>query len=101
MLLTNVDVKIFPAYAAADPKCRLNLNKQHHNSVDKGSYPTIASRSLGLLGTQQATNYHTSSRLFATAALDGAQQVTNSAMSRRLFGTAAMTLLKVLNKRHF
>ncbi|CAN6190965.1 unnamed protein product [Urochloa humidicola] len=97
VLLSSVDVMIFPAYAATDPKCRLNLNKEHHNSVDKGSSPTITSRSLGSLGrTQQATSYHTSSRLFATAALDRAQQVSNSVRSIRLFGTAAMTLLKVL-----
>ncbi|CAL5044477.1 unnamed protein product [Urochloa decumbens] len=96
VLLSNVDVTIFPAYAVTDPKCRLNLNKQHHNSVDKGSSLIITSRSLNLMGrTQQATSY---SRLFATAALNRAraQQITSSVISRRLFGTAAMTLLKVL-----
>lgn len=95
VLLTNVDVTVFPAYAAADPKCKLNLNKQHRNSdVDQGSSPSIRSHSLALVGrTQQATSY-TCSRPFGTSGRT--PQATGSLVSRRLFGTAALTLLKVL-----
>ncbi|KAJ1287328.1 hypothetical protein BS78_02G001400 [Paspalum vaginatum] len=83
VLLTNVDVTVFPDYAAADPKYMLNLNKQH---------PIV----LLLVGrTQQATSYHTCSRPFGTPS-GRTPLVTSSLVSRRLFGTAAFTLLKVL-----
>lgn len=95
VLLSHVDVTIYPAYAAADPKCSLNINKQH-NLADKGFSPTAPNHSLGLLGrTLQATRYHTCSRLQGTAAM-GKVQVTSTNMPRRLFGTAALTLMKML-----
>ncbi|KAJ1279465.1 hypothetical protein BS78_04G158800 [Paspalum vaginatum] len=80
VLLSHVDVKIYPAYAKADPKCRLNLNKQHHSLADKGSPSTIANH----------TSYHTCSRLFCTAAMRRIPQVTSNNTCSRLFGTIAM-----------
>ncbi|WVZ91425.1 hypothetical protein U9M48_037596 [Paspalum notatum var. saurae] len=88
VLLSNVD-------AAADPKRKVNLNKQHCSSVDQGSPPTIRIHSLALVGrTQQTTSYHTCSRLFCM--LGRTPQATSSLVSRRLFGTAVLTFLKVL-----
>ncbi|RCV26491.1 hypothetical protein SETIT_5G249700v2 [Setaria italica] len=86
-------------YAAADPKCRLNHDKQRQKSADKGSSPTIPSHIRAMLGrTLQISNDHASARLFSTAALGMRPQATPNHTSRRLFGTTALTLLKVLKK---
>lgn len=99
VLLSHIRVVLYPDYAAADPKCRLNHDKQRQKSADKGSSPTIPSHIRAMLGrTLQISNDHASARLFSTAALGMRPQATPNHTSRRLFGTTALTLLKVLKK---
>ncbi|KAL6622554.1 hypothetical protein ACP70R_032433 [Stipagrostis hirtigluma subsp. patula] len=85
VLLSHVHVTVYPAYARADPKCRLNLNKQHRKSADKVFSPTIL-----LERFPQVASYHTSRRLLGTAVLGRTPQLARYRTSRRLLGTVEL-----------
>lgn len=95
VLLTHIHVIPHPDYAAADPKCRLNQNKQDNNSTDKGTSPTVPNHILSLGRKLHITSHPTSARSFGTAALKIIPQITINHPFRRLLGTTALTLLKV------
>jgi hypothetical protein len=99
VLRSHTHVMAYPGYAAAGSKCRLNQNKQCHNSADNAPSPTVRNHILGLAGTNMHfTSYPTSARPFGTAALEITPQVRTNHAFRRLFRTTVLALFRVLKQ---